>query len=553
MHWFQKIFSHMRHTTGERAHSLHIKLFTFFILFAVVLAGSIFLVLTLTGVFNAAEQRHTAWLEREITLLQRRISGDFDKLSLSGVSLARTLAQDINVWVRKNGIAEHTIAENPELLETLLAEQARTVLSVLTNTTCSGVFIILDATVNPSAENAAYSKAGIFFTRTNPSSISSIVSKIHCLRGPASIARANGVELIGQWRMEFNAGEMYFFQKVLETAKASGGTDLSRLFYWTGRYVMAGNSEHSMMLCVPLIAPDGAVYGICGIEMGAMLFKRLYSPDNTEYPRVFTAFMPVDGSGFDARAGLIAGNTYLTSQTTGLLTPEKTRGMDTWRSSGDLYAGRSRPIRLYPPGSPYGDERWELALLMPYADWSGKVARGGAVFYGAVIALLAVSLLAAVYISRRYIKPVMAALENLKSDGTLRKTKIAEVDHFLAYLAALAEERKASGEEKENADTGTPQSAEFSPENIQSYAFEKLSSKEIRVAELSLRGYSYTEIAEIMELQPNTVKWHQKNLYTKLQINSKRELFALAEKRSRMVKTIPYPGNAKRPTQTKMG
>ena len=68
---------------------------------------------------------------------------------------------------------------------------------------------------------------------------------------------------------------------------------------------------------------------------------------------------------------------------------------------------------------------------------------------------------------------------------------------------------------------------------FQSGAFDRLTNKELQVAELSLQGYSYTEIAGALELQPNTVKWHQKNLYSKLQINSKRELFALAAKSSR--------------------
>ena len=62
--------------------------------------------------------------------------------------------------------------------------------------------------------------------------------------------------------------------------------------------------------------------------------------------------------------------------------------------------------------------------------------------------------------------------------------------------------------------------------------FEKLSYQELRITELTLRGYSYTEIAGVIKIKPNTVKWYQKELYSKLGINSKRELFALAAKRA---------------------
>ena len=64
-----------------------------------------------------------------------------------------------------------------------------------------------------------------------------------------------------------------------------------------------------------------------------------------------------------------------------------------------------------------------------------------------------------------------------------------------------------------------------------SFNIDKLSEKELRVAELVLRGYTYTDIAEALNIQPNTVKTHQKKIYSKLHINSKRELFALVETR----------------------
>ena len=71
---------------------------------------------------------------------------------------------------------------------------------------------------------------------------------------------------------------------------------------------------------------------------------------------------------------------------------------------------------------------------------------------------------------------------------------------------------------------------ETSAENLRSSSiYEKLNVQELRVAELSLQGYSYTEIAKVMTLSPNTVKTYYKTLYGKLGINSKLELFSLAK------------------------
>jgi len=55
---------------------------------------------------------------------------------------------------------------------------------------------------------------------------------------------------------------------------------------------------------------------------------------------------------------------------------------------------------------------------------------------------------------------------------------------------------------------------------------EKLTEQERKVAEMVLQGLSYTKTAECLGIKPNTVKSHIKNIYAKLRINSKHELFS---------------------------
>ena len=54
-----------------------------------------------------------------------------------------------------------------------------------------------------------------------------------------------------------------------------------------------------------------------------------------------------------------------------------------------------------------------------------------------------------------------------------------------------------------------------------------LTPREQQVADLMMQGLSYTEIADELNLSPNTIKTHRMYLYSRLGINSKRELFAL--------------------------
>ena len=56
---------------------------------------------------------------------------------------------------------------------------------------------------------------------------------------------------------------------------------------------------------------------------------------------------------------------------------------------------------------------------------------------------------------------------------------------------------------------------------------ERLTAREVQVADLTMQGLSYTEIADELELSPNTIKTYRQSLYAKLGINSRRELFAM--------------------------
>ena len=61
-------------------------------------------------------------------------------------------------------------------------------------------------------------------------------------------------------------------------------------------------------------------------------------------------------------------------------------------------------------------------------------------------------------------------------------------------------------------------------------ALAALSGQERRLAELILSGYSGSEIAEIMNITLGTMKNYRINMYQKLFIHSRRELFELVEK-----------------------
>jgi DNA-binding CsgD family transcriptional regulator len=69
--------------------------------------------------------------------------------------------------------------------------------------------------------------------------------------------------------------------------------------------------------------------------------------------------------------------------------------------------------------------------------------------------------------------------------------------------------------------------------NLIAGAFDKLTLKELAVAELLMQGFKYEVICTRLHISKNTAYWYRRQLFDKLQIGSLQELFALAEKRGR--------------------
>ncbi|AYC32490.1 LuxR family transcriptional regulator [Pseudomonas cavernae] len=64
------------------------------------------------------------------------------------------------------------------------------------------------------------------------------------------------------------------------------------------------------------------------------------------------------------------------------------------------------------------------------------------------------------------------------------------------------------------------------PSAFLSFGQQVLTEREQEVCRLLLRGHSAKSSARVLEISPETVRMHRKNLYTKLEISSQAELFA---------------------------
>ncbi len=519
--------------------SLRLRLIAFLLLFVIVIMLALAVVLFASGVFSAGLNESRLFVENELAHISVQTETGLGALSVEGVSLAGTLVDLIEKNLSDNGVSLETFRAHPELLEDLMRDCVAPSLAALEKNVASAVFLVLDATVNPGGLNADSSRAGLFIRNMAPNAVSHSKPAIYFMRGPIALAREQNMYVLPQWNMEFSTSSGDFFQTTMEGAKT--GHDVTRLYYWNPAEALAGDYEISILLCVPMIASDGTILGVCGFEVNTMLFKIQNSPDTSAFHRVYAMLAPDSGDTLNASRALFAGSYAINTGLEGELRISGWKhGLSAFETSdGARFVGLRRPIRLYPKNAVHGGENWSIALLIPEGDLNAYTASRNSGVTVLLVVLLLFSVIVALLLSHRYLAPLLRAIEQIKNQGSeaYAKTNISEIDDLFAFLT----ERDAE-EDRDAAPGGvTTQEAEpggATPIGVQGdMAFQEfaqrlqtLSRAERAVFNLYAQGYDAQEIKSLLCLSINTVKTHNKRIYYKLGVNSRKELMTYLHK-----------------------
>ena len=533
---------------GRKGTTLHRRLLLFFMLVSVSLVLVFALLLSLFGITGREAKAVKSHIDTELTIITDKINDEFGRLSLGGISIAEDLTERSEDFFDEHEITAADLQNNPELIEPLLAEYMNTLVSTVNNRYCGGAFVMLDASITDNHETA---KAGVFIKKTQPTATNAVGVQLHYLRGPAQIARDNEIMLLGQWKMEFDIAGQDFFTKVMDIARNNPELDLSRLYYWSGRVVLKGNSEAGFLLCIPLRTSEGEVFGLCGLEVSDRMFKSLYKPEGGSFESIFTVMAPVCEDGLCTSKGLVAGNTYLTGTRWEFDLAEEGTYDDFHHYSGgdELYGGKTAGLHLYPNGSPYADQQWSASILMPKEILHTAVKGSASYFTYIIIALLAISVLASVIISRQYLRPVNEAFDQIKKNaysdisGSDVYVEIGDLFDFLAQkdrehdlaLKQQQQQMDALQDEHQKAQTEISRLAysrktEIDPDNYRVFLnnLKTLTPTEQLVFEHYLGGKSAKEIMAILDIKETTLKYHNRNIYDKLSVSSRKELLRYA-------------------------
>lgn len=506
--------------TGDLGMPMGLRLFLLLTVLVLTIILGVIAILFINGTFTAGLSESKTIVESELQHASQGISKQYEYLSIHTINLSEELSRSIEKNANNMGISLSNLQDHPERLEELISREFDRILVCLQKSQSSGAFIILDATVNPALEKAKYSRAGLYIKNMEPNIVSSSTPNYIVLRGSPAISRNHKLSLHTQWSMEFDISDAPYYYRPIEAAESDKQLKLSRLYYWCPALKIPNTSEEVMLCSVPLIDSRGNVFGVCGLEVSAMLFKLSNMPNNCIYTRIFYTLSPIDKDLIKLDQSMFAGcySARILSRDQTLNFSENKYSFYSYTEKNHCrFLGIHKPVRLYPEGSAFADEQWVVAVMVPEEDVVTSITRLNLLLIGSLMLLFVLGVAVSFVLSQRFLKPITEGLDMIKSNdlNAASKTKIPEIDGLIEYLALHNQELY----EKARQENISLVILDEFLENTR-----KLSPAERSVFDLYLKGHTAKEISETLCLSINTIKTHSKRIYTKLNVASREEL-----------------------------
>lgn len=524
--------------------TLRRKLFGYMCLLALLLCSLLVAGLFLIGNFTGVRQRVVDTLFFQTERFEKQIDTYYDNLAVMSIQLSRSATDILEDYLSENGLVFSDLNDSQSHIKGLQEKLITPIRHKLWEADCTGAFVMLEAQVNSQVENAATSRTGIYLQR---SSLEGADTRVLLYRGLAQVGKNHDCMPHRKWRLEFST-ELF---PNYEELKAEAALPLNQSYRITDVVLLSGTDQHVMLMTVPLLSADGTFYGICGFEVNEGYFKQNFAQHSEFDHAVFCVSKSSENMILSESTTLSAGvlnGYYLEPHGSYTLKPFG-GGLTEYCGEDENYIGVTKEIRLCPDVCTSA-----ISVLIPKSDYDHMVSVGMlcTVFLIIVFSLALVGL--SLFFTRRFLRPIKSALEGIRkkeySQDTAYSSEITDLFAYLAEQDRMAEEElyrlrrekadavsavdelqsRFAETEKQNQRLAYSRKSEIDPYDYENFkkGLDMLTGKEREVFNYYMQGKGVKEIMAALGVQESTVRFHNKNIYSKLGIHSLKQLLRYA-------------------------
>ncbi len=513
--------------------------------FAVLLLFSLLIamLLFLFGAIDPLDSELEWALENQLESTANFVEWQCNNQAAYAISLSQQLTSEIKEELSDSKLTFDRLRNDPDALESVQNRLFSIIHSNMQLVPCSGAFCFLNTTVNDTLPDKSYQ--GLYLKYANLYAENTIHNDICMFRGFSSVARENDINLYSTWQLETKEG---LFPEA-EALMASKHESISKAGFLSSVYKLPDSWENVRLFCVPVLDPDGNTIGACGFEISNLYFMLSHKALGADQSQIFCALFDRCSDGY---TGQISGNqSGYFPLVDSVFTAENDGNRTVFHSGGIEYIGKIREVRLGATGH-------VVAVMVPAEEYHALV-RTVQLKISVILFITAIAILIfALWGSKRYVAPILKDLERVKEGvGPEQEgSRILEIVDLFAFLeqqdleheaavSALHQEAQEAEHRLEHLQSELSQAnrdyelaqveisrlaysrkQEVDPDEFRFFlgGISKFTPTERKVFDLYLDGKSAKEIIEILGISENTLKFHNKNLYNKLGVSSRKQL-----------------------------
>lgn len=523
----------------KKKQTLKRKLFGYMIILAMLLLILLISGIYLIGGFTNTKKRVTSTLEFQAEVFERQIDTYYDELAVMSIQLSDTASWVINDYLSENKIAFDDLNGSEKHIEQLQKQIIVPLNHKLWEADCTGAFVILEAKVNQNIKDAEFSRTGIYLQRN---SLEASDNRVLLYRGLSEVGRENDCMPHRKWRLEFDTRSFPNYTELVQNA----ALPLKSAYRISDIVILSGTDQYVMLMTVPIFSPDGTLYGLCGFEINEGYFRQSFAQPSELERAVFCLSKSSAGGILDSEtlsAGVL--NSYYLQPSGNFEVRDFGNGLTEYIGDTQSYIGLTKDICLCP-----GECTSSMGVLMPRDDYM-RMQTGDIIRVALLITVLVLIAAGLSYIfAHRYLKPIKHSIEQIKQKEYGQGFEAIDEIHDLFTFLALQDRQNEEMLEKvkqEQADTRSSleqlqskydaankqveRLAYSRKDEVDPYDYENfksgikmLTAKEKQVLDLYIAGNTVKEITDILQLQESTVRFHNKNIYSKLGVHSLKQL-----------------------------
>ena len=390
-------------------------------------------VLVFGGEFHNIREYAYSTLEEKTEYRSTYIRNDFRQKPILVQEYAEQLDMIIAEVLEQRGASIAELQTNKALCTGILEACSETVVSLLRRAMVNDAFLILETGELYESDAGGTSRAALYLRDLDPNSGSGYGDLLMEL-GPTSVSMKLGITRDSGWSPYFVSSphdpkNADFYDRPMQAARENRGFPANALGYWSEFSRPSSLAQPSMKYSLPLLAPDGTVYGILGVGlMESAVLANIPANDFLSDAACYVLGRGSAQSGFDIVFHSGSAFSSLVGNASKLFIGDKLEGAQ------DIYSldmnastpllGSLQYLELYNQSSAY-EERWALISVANAGSVLRPVTFLSQMLMVSAAASLVVAAIVAVLSCIGFIRPISAAIRQIK-----QKRRFNDVIHF---------------------------------------------------------------------------------------------------------------------------